>query len=135
MQVEIPKGSGNFVPVNKEAWENSSQEDKVKFYREQEALYNEQSLNQQIEETKKQAVEKETSSIGEKIGGSVRGFGQGLTLGFGDEIEAGLRTGFGLLGDYGKTVGDIRDDIDAFRFSDPGLAYGSEIGGAVLQQY
>ena len=52
MQVEIPKGSGNFVPVNKEAWENSSQEDKVKFYREQEALYNEQSLNQQIEETK-----------------------------------------------------------------------------------
>ena len=132
MQVEIPKGSGNFVPVNKEAWENSSQEDKVKFYREQEALYNEENLNQQIEETKKQAVEKETSSLGEKVGGTVRGFGQGLTLGFGDEIEAGLRTGFGLLGDYGKTVGDIRDDIDAFRFSDPGLAYGSEIGGAVL---
>ena len=55
-------------------------------------------------------------------------------MGFGDEIEAGLKTGFGLLGDYGKIVGDIRDDIDAFRFSDLGLAYGSEIGGAVLLQ-
>lgn len=132
MQVEIPKGSGNFVPVNKEAWENSSQEDKVKFYREQEALYNEENLDQKIEETRKQAVERETSSIGEKIVGTARGLGQGLTLGFGDEIEAGLRTGFGLLGDYGKTVEGVREGIDDFRVSDPAFAYGSEIGGAII---
>ena len=78
-------------------------------------------------------IKKETSTIGEKIKGVPRALlGQGLALGFGDEIEAGVRTGFGLLGDYDKTVGGIRDDIDEFRTSDPTLAYGSEIGGALL---
>lgn len=74
-----------------------------------------------------------TSSVGDKIKGVPRALlGQGLALGFGDEIEAGLRTGFGLLGDYDKTVGGIRDDIDDFRATDPTLAIGSEIGGAIL---
>lgn len=133
MQVEIPKGSGNYVTVDKDAWENSSQQNKVTFYRNKEKEYNEKNLNQRIEDTKKQAIKNETSTLGEKIKGVPRALlGQGLALGFGDEIEAGLRTGFGLLGDYDKTVGGIRDDIDEFRTSDPTLAYGGEIAGALL---
>ena len=34
--------------------------------------------------------------------------GQGVAFGFGDEIEAGIRTGGGLLGDYGATVDYLR---------------------------
>lgn len=57
---------------------------------------------------------------------------QGLSLGFGDEAEAGLRTGFGLLGDYDKTVGDIRKDIKDFREENPLTSLGLELGGGLL---
>lgn len=33
---------------------------------------------------------------------------QGVSLGFGDEISAGLRTGFGYLGDYDDALADER---------------------------
>jgi hypothetical protein len=62
----------------------------------------------------------------------VRTAGQGLALGFGDEIEAGLRTGFGFLGDYDETVGDIRQDIDLFRKENPVTSAALEIGGGLL---
>jgi hypothetical protein len=58
--------------------------------------------------------------------------GQGLLLGFGDEIEAGLRTGFGFAGDYGKTRDDIRENIDDFRAANPKTALAAEIGGGLL---
>ena len=60
------------------------------------------------------------------------GPGQGLLFGFGDEAEAGLRTGFGLFGDYDKKVGEIRDDIAEFQKQAPGVSIGSEITGAIL---
>src|SRR6056300_1184759 len=66
------------------------------------------------------------------IGDYARSFGQGLSLGFGDEIEAGLKTGFGFLGDYDKTVGDIRSDIKDFRRQNPYYALGTEIAGGAL---
>ncbi len=53
------------------------------------------------------------------VGDYARSFGQGLSLGFGDEIAAGLRTGFGYLDDYDKTVADIRIAITAFRRPNP----------------
>ena len=65
-------------------------------------------------------------------GNVARAVGQGLTLGFGDEIEAGLRTGFGFLGDYDKTVKDIRQDINQFRDTNAPLALGLELGGGLL---
>jgi len=58
--------------------------------------------------------------------------GQGLLLGFGDEIEAGLRTGFGFAGDYEKTRDNIRENIDDFRDANPKTALAAEIGGGLL---
>lgn len=74
----------------------------------------------------------EDLSLLEKLQGGARAFAQGLTFGFADEIEAGLRTGGGIFGDYNKTVQNIRDDIDELRKQSAGLAYGAEIGGALL---
>lgn len=56
---------------------------------------------------------------------------QGLTFSTGDEIEAGLRTGFGYLGDYGKTVKDIRASNDAFGKENPIAATAAEIAGSL----
>ena len=133
--LEIPVGSGNFVKVNVDAYNNLSQQEKSDFYDYKEDQYKkelQQKQREQLRQNQEDLRKKTTSTTGEKIAGTLRGAGQGLTFGFGDEIEAGLKTGFGLLGDYGKTVGDIRQDIDDFRISDPALAYGSEIGGAIL---
>ncbi len=58
--------------------------------------------------------------------------GQGALLGFGDEVEAGLRTGFGLLGDYGKTRDEIRGELKDFARENPGTALSAEIGGGLL---
>lgn len=58
--------------------------------------------------------------------------GQGLLLGFGDEIEAGLRTGFGLLGDYDKTVGSVRENVKDFAEENPMTALAAEIGGGLV---
>lgn len=56
---------------------------------------------------------------------------QGLTFGAGDELEAGLRTGFGFLGDYGKTVDDIRQQGKQFRKANPIVALGLNLAGGV----
>lgn len=39
---------------------------------------------------------------------AINGVASGLTLGFDDEIAAGLQTGFGLIGDYDETVSEFR---------------------------
>ena len=57
---------------------------------------------------------------------------QGLTFGGAEEIEAGLRTGFGLLGDYPATVADIRSQLAAARKEYPYRTTAAEIGGAVI---
>lgn len=69
---------------------------------------------------------------GYNVSGLLRTLGQGAGLGFGDEIEAGLRTGFGLLGDYDKTVGDVRADIKDFARENPMTALAAEIGGGLV---
>lgn len=74
----------------------------------------------------------EDLSFLDKLQGGTRAFAQGLTFGFADEIEAGLRTGGGLIGDYSKTVKGIRDDLDELRAKNTGLALSSEIAGAFL---
>jgi hypothetical protein len=59
------------------------------------------------------------------------GLGQGLALGFGDEIEA---VGASLLGDetYGEAVGRIRADMDEYRKDNAGKALAMELGGGLL---
>ena len=74
----------------------------------------------------------EDLSFLDKLQGGTRAFAQGLTFGFADEIEAGLRTGGGLIGDYSKTVKGIRDDLNELRAKNTGLALSSEIAGAFL---
>lgn len=57
---------------------------------------------------------------------------QGLLLGYGEETEAGLRTGFGLLGDYEKTRDELRGRLARAREQYPVRSAAAEIGGAVI---
>ena len=63
-------------------------------------------------------------------GNLARAIGQGVTFGFGDELEAGVRS---LIGDrsYDEEVADIRKSISEFRDTNPIAAYGSEIVGSI----
>ena len=63
-------------------------------------------------------------------GNLARAVGQGITFGFGDELEARYRA---LTGDrsYDEEVADIRESIEQFRETNPVAAYGSEIVGSI----
>ena len=84
------------------------------------------------EQKELKAPKKEELSLGDSLAGGARTVGQGVALGFGDEIEAGLRTGFGLLGDYDKTVKDVRGNIKDFREENPYGSLALELGGGLL---
>lgn len=67
--------------------------------------------------------------------------GQGLLMGFGDELEAGVRNPLDTLGsmvgltdgaEYDASLQDIRGKLDAYRDDRPLEAIGYEMGGAVL---
>ena len=58
--------------------------------------------------------------------------GQGLALGFGDEIEAGFKTLGGLTGDYSKTLKDVRGKIDQYRKARSKESLALELGGGLL---
>lgn len=57
--------------------------------------------------------------------------GQGLAFGFGDEVEAFVRS-IGNDRTYDELVNEIRGDIETFREEAPVLAYGSELLGGAL---
>jgi hypothetical protein len=59
------------------------------------------------------------------------GAAQGMTFNTSDEIEAGLRTGFGLAGDYDETLDEVRANMEAARAKHPWLFLGSEVAGGV----
>ena len=63
-------------------------------------------------------------------GNLLRAAGQGVTFGFGDEIEALVRAAMSDRS-YQEEVKDIREDIEQFREDSPVAAYGSEIVGAI----
>ena len=79
-------------------------------------------------DTSEPAKPKETTGIDDVLR---FGLGQGLALGFGDEIEAGARS---LFSD--RSYSDIRDDIrkqlDDYREDNPGKALAMELGGGLL---
>lgn len=58
--------------------------------------------------------------------------GQGALLGFGDEVEAGLMTGFGLLGDYQNYRDNVRANVKEFADENPITALAAEIGGGLV---
>ena len=57
--------------------------------------------------------------------------GQGLALGFGDEIEAGLTSAF-TDESYSDAVNRIRGEMDAYRKDNAGKALAMELGGGLL---
>ena len=66
-----------------------------------------------------------------RVNALVNSAAQGLTFGTSDEIEAGLSTGLGFLGDYGKELESVRARQDALRQEYPTTSLVGEIGGAV----
>ena len=71
-------------------------------------------------------------------GGGLRSIGQGVFLGFGDEIEAGLRNPGLLFGnenskrEYAEDINNIRGSIDAYRDLNPKSALGLEMAGGLI---
>jgi len=70
-------------------------------------------------------------STGDFASGLVRTIAQGVSLGFGDEIEAGVRSLFSEE-DYGQIVDKVRVDIKKFSDANPKTAIAAEIGGALV---
>ena len=64
-------------------------------------------------------------------GGIARSALQGVTLGFGDELLAGIQTGAGFLGDYTDAVERHRLANAAFSAAYPTTAMASEMAGAL----
>lgn len=58
-----------------------------------------------------------------------RSFAQGVTLGWGDELEAGLNTGFGLAGDYSDELSRIQTRMKEYRDNSPKEAVVTEMAG------
>lgn len=70
-------------------------------------------------------------STGEKIAGTARAFGQGVSFGFGEELEAGVRS-LASGRPYGEEVGALRQSMSRFREAQPKTALAAEIGGGLL---
>lgn len=71
-------------------------------------------------------------TTGDVVADFSRAGAQGLTFGFADEIEAAVRAALDSGKTYAETVREVRGKIDDFRKRNPGAAYGTEIGAAIL---
>ena len=91
------------------------------------------SLTEILNSLEKDVVKKNKSSFNVGAGeGMLRaGLGQGVAFGFGDELEA-LYKSRTRGTKYEDELADARAKIKRFRETNPTLAYGSEIGGAIL---
>ena len=69
-----------------------------------------------------------------KVGGTARAVGQGLSLGFGDELEAFVTSSF-TDKTYDEEVDMIRNKLSSFRETNPVLAYGGEIVGSIAPSF
>jgi len=58
---------------------------------------------------------------------NIRTFAQGLTFGFADEIEAGVRSALDSEKTYAQTLNEVIGKIQAFSKSNPIAAFGTEI--------
>ena len=67
------------------------------------------------------------------VGAAFDDMGQAMTFNLSDEIEAGLKTGFGFLGDYDKELESVRGRMQYNREASPsGSLAGTLVGGAML---
>jgi len=65
-------------------------------------------------------------SLGQSI---LRGAAQGMNLGWNDELVAGVKTGFGFLGDYPARLAEQRAGHAAARQAHPAAYMGAELAG------
>ena len=91
------------------------------------------------EDLERQRKEDEEAAQSGLSGLNVLGFlrtalGQGLALGFGDEIEAGVRSAFGPE-TYDEALAEAREGVETFRRRNPTTALVSEIGGAIAPAF
>lgn len=75
-----------------------------------------------------QAAPQDSSSV---PGGMLRSVASGATMGFDDEIVAGIKTGFGYLGDYGTEVESQRKAKKDFADAHPYLDFAGNVAGAL----
>ncbi len=68
------------------------------------------------------------------VPGMARAAGQGITVGFADELEAGLRAPFSDQ-TYSDIQKQIIGDVEQFRQESPVLAYGTEIASSMAVPY
>lgn len=61
----------------------------------------------------------------------LQGLGQGVSMGWGDELMAAIKTMGGMTGDYGAELENQRGGLDRAREANPGWYMGGEIGGSV----
>lgn len=66
------------------------------------------------------------------LSGGLRTLAQGITLGYGDEAEAYVRSKFSDSKDYDELLQEVRSNVAEFKKAKPVLATGLEIGGAIL---
>lgn len=71
------------------------------------------------------------ASTSDKIAGYLMNAVQGLTMGSGDEIVAGVTTGFGLLGDYEQKRDQYRTAEKVFDEANPWTAGAAEFAGGM----
>lgn len=67
-------------------------------------------------------------------GGIARAVGQGLSLGFGDEIEAFAKSGF-TDKSYDEELATVREQLAQFKEQNPVAAYGGEIAGSIIPSF
>lgn len=86
----------------------------------------------EIKKLESQQAPKKTPAKAKATGsGALRTLAQGITLGFGDEAEAYVRSTF-TGKDRDELLKEIRGDIKSFARARPALATGLEVGGAIL---
>ena len=78
-----------------------------------------------------------TTGVGDRTTGDIikdftRAAGQGISFGFGDEIEAFVTSALDSNASYADTLKEVRNKINDFRRRNPGVAYGTEIAGAII---
>tara|TARA_Y100000592_G_scaffold65422_1_gene101775 strand:- start:567 stop:2165 length:1599 start_codon:yes stop_codon:yes gene_type:complete len=84
------------------------------------------------ENQKKTEVQKNTNVEKSSFAGDLtRATAQGLTFGFGDEIEALFKSATSGDITYEEAVKQARGKLDRFRKENPVIAYGSEIAGSI----
>lgn len=107
-----------------EAAEQAGNIDDVKFF-----LSEAKKLRDQQNQPKAKVKPKKAKAT---ISGGLRTLAQGITLGYGDEAEAYVRSKFSDSKDYDELLQEVRSNVAEFKRAKPVLATGLEIGGAIL---